>query len=323
MIKLLMTDANLFSKEQLEEIRAMGYDMDIISDRAQLSPDEAAVYEAVMAFGIFRSTPLEYFTNLKMAHSVATGVEAMPVVELAARGVPLYKGKDLYSIPMSEWVICKLLEACKRSREMADAQRSRTWRKRSWAFVDGTLDELFGKKVLIVGAGDIGRMTASMLRAFEVDSIVGVNTTGNAVAEFDRCVKMDKVKEEIGIADIVILTCPLTSTTLRLIDGEMLSLMKKSAMLVNVSRGKVIDEGALIAHLEAGGLSWFISDVFETEPLDATSPLWSMENVIVTPHNSFITNMRPGRMAELLMRNLAAYAKGEPMEALVDYQKGY
>ncbi|HWP80801.1 MAG TPA: NAD(P)-dependent oxidoreductase [Candidatus Acidoferrum sp.] len=323
MIKLLLTDAHLFTGEQLEEIRAMGYDMDTVSDRAQLSPDAAQKYEAVMAYGLFKHTPLPYFTNLKMVHSVATGVEAMPVAELAARGIPLYKGKDLYSIPMAEWVICKLLEALKRAREMACLQQAHIWRKRSWAFTDGALEELYGKSVLIVGAGDIGRALASMLRAFEVAEIAGVNTTGRQVAEFDRCVRFDALDCELPKADIVVITCPLTEATYHLFDAKRLDLIREDGILVNVSRGKLIDEGALVEKLTAGGLAWFISDVFETEPLPKESPLWEMENVLITPHNSFITYMRPIRMSAFLLKNLAAYAKGEPLEGPVDYQKGY
>ncbi|MPM40806.1 Glyoxylate/hydroxypyruvate reductase A [bioreactor metagenome] len=323
MIKLLLTDAHLLTKGQLEEIRTMGYDMDMVSDKAQLSPGQAQKYEAVMAFGIFRHTPLSYFTNLKMVHSVATGVEAMPVEELAKRGIPLYKGKDLYSIPMAEWVVCKVLEALKHSREMACRQREHVWRRRSWAFTDGTLDELYGKSVLIVGAGDIGKTLAGMLRAFEVSSIVGVNTNGRQVLGFDRCVKMDELGGELPKADIVVITCPLTHATYHLFDAKRLGLLKESAILVNVSRGKIVDEEALITALTSDKLAMFVTDVAETEPLPMGSPLWEKENVILTPHNSFITNMRPVRMSAFLMKNLAAYAKGEPMEGPVNYQKGY
>lgn len=323
MIKLLMSDSQLFTEGELNEIRHMGYELDIVSDRATIPPEEAAKYEVVMAYGLLKHTPLEYFKNLKMVHSVATGVEAMPVGELARRGIPLYKGKDLYSIPMTEWVICKLLEALKHSREMACRQREHVWRKRSWAFTDGTLDELYGKSVLIVGAGDIGKTLAGVLRAFEVSSIVGINTSGRPVGGFDRCVKMEALAAELPQADIVVLTCPLTEQTYHLIDREKLNLMHPGAILVNVSRGKLIDEEAITSHLQAGGLSFFITDVNEVEPLPKESPLWEMENVILTPHNSFITTMRPRRMAELLMRNLRAYAEGRPMEAPVDYQKGY
>jgi len=323
MIKLLMSDSQLFTEDELNELRHMGYELDIVSDRTALSPEQAAKYEVVMAYGLLQHTPLEYFKNLKMVHSVATGVEAMPVEELAKRGIPLYKGKDLYSIPMTEWVICKLLEALKHSREMACRQREHVWRRRSWAFTDGTLDELFGKRVLIVGTGDIGRCLAGVLRKFEVASLTGINTNGRAIAEFDRCTTMEGLATELPQADIVVLTCPLTAQTFHLIDREKLSLMLPDAILVNVSRGKLVDEKAITQHLQAGRLRFFITDVAEVEPLPKESPLWEMENVIITPHNSFITTMRPRRMAELLIRNLRAYAEGQPMEALVDYQKGY
>lgn len=247
----------------------------------------------------------------------------MPVKELARRGIPLHKGKDLYSIPMAEWVICKLLEVVKHAREMASRQRERVWRRRSWAFTGETLEELAGRSVLIVGAGDIGKTIAAMLRAFEVSSIVGVNTTGRQVAGFDRCVKMDALDRELPKADIVVITCPLTEATYHLFDAKRLDLLTEDAILVNVSRGKIIDEAAMTEQLAAHKFAFFISDVFECEPLPKESPLWEMDNVIITPHNSFITNMRPVRMSELLLRNLAAYAKGEPLEAPVDYQKGY
>ncbi len=322
-MKTLISDKHLFTEAQLQEIREMGYDFDILPDEERISPEQAAKYEVVLAFGFFRHNDLSEFTNLKMVHSYATGVDAMPSAELAARGIPLYKGKDLYSIPMAEWIICKLLEVCKQYRAMKDAQENRQWRKRSWAFGDSLFDELSTKNILSVGTGDVSFALSAMLRAFDVGEIVGVNTSGNPVNGFDRTVSSENLKDEVKNADIVVLACPHTEKTDKMINAELLKNFKKGSILVNVSRGKLVDNDAVIAALNDGTLSWYISDAFDPEPLPKDSPFWEMENVIITPHNSFITNVRGQRLSALLLKNLSAYIKGEDVDSKVDFKKGY
>ena len=163
--------------------------------------------------------------------------------------------------------------------------------------------ELSESRILIVGAGSIGTEVAKRFQSFGC-TVVGVDIVTGENACFDRIVHFSELQNELPKADIVILTLPLTESTSGFFDSEFFSKMKTSAVFVNVARGRLVDESALVAALQNGKIAGAVLDVFEEEPLTENSPLWDMENVILTPHNSFVSDKNNGRLFDVIVSHL-------------------
>lgn len=140
---------------------------------------------------------------------------------------------------------------------------------------------------------------------------------------FDKCYSLDEIDEVIRLCDVIVLTIPLTEKTFHLINRDKLKIMKQNAALINVSRGSIIDEQALVEHLKAGFLLGVGVDVFEKEPLDKNSLLWELENVYLTPHNSFVSESMHTRVFAIIYENLKRYKEGEELLGVIDINKGY
>ncbi|NLT57674.1 MAG: hypothetical protein GXX99_01775 [Clostridiales bacterium] len=322
-INLLMTDTQRFSQAQLDAIAALGYKVDVLPDRQPLDPGRAADYEVVVCHSLFKFTPPNAFPNLKFVHSYATGVEALPLAALREAGLIVCKGKDLYSIPMAEWAVSKLLDVYKLSGRFAAQQKQHLWAKPTIERGERLMDELHGKRIAILGAGDIAAALCRMLRAFEVDRIVGMNSTGRPVEGYDAFFAPDQMEAFLQDSDVVVILAPLTAQTEGLFDDRTIACMKPGSILVSLSRGRIVKNDAVLRALDSGHLRHFIADVFEVEPLPAEHPFWARQDVTVTPHNSFITDMRPARLYALIYKNLARYAAGKAPEDQVDLDKGY
>jgi phosphoglycerate dehydrogenase-like enzyme len=172
-------------------------------------------------------------------------------------------------------------------------------------------DQLGGKTLLIVGLGRIGSRLAQLAKAFDL-RVVGIRRDASRGGEgADAVYGHDCLHEQLRAADIVALTCPLTAETTNLIDAKALSAMKPTAHLVNVARGKVVDEPALIHALQEKRLAAAGLDVTQVEPLPATSPLWAMPNVLITPHTAGETQRYEDGVIDLLVENLDRLWRGE------------
>lgn len=320
--KLLLT-ALPVTPEQKQALEALGYDIDICPDNQPVPADIAANAQVIVCFRLFGSNALSDFPKLRYVQSVATGVEALPLKELAKTDIRVGKGKNLYSIPMAEWTVCRLLEHYKKSRHFAALQREHRWEKASWVDYKSNLEELFGKKVGICGTGDIALALCRLLRGFEVSSIVGMNSDGRPVEGYDACFAPHQLCDMVKDCDIVVSLAPLTPQSEGMFDEKVISCMKQGAVLVSLSRGKLVNTAAVRRGLESGRLGALIADVLAEEPLKPDNPLWDMENVYLTPHNSFITDQRYVRLFELVYQNLKHYAlTGKPRDE-VDLSKGY
>ena len=176
-----------------------------------------------------------------------------------------------------------------------DNQKRHNWEKHR-----GLL-ELFGKTVCIVGCGSVGTECAKRFSAFGCD-VIGVDLYQREDVQYREMFPLSRLDEVLPIADVIVLTLPLTDDTRHMMNCERLSLLKDTAVIVNIARGAVVDTGALIEALpHLGGA---VLDVFEEEPLETDSSLWDMENIIVTPHNSFIGDKNNDRLSELVTNNL-------------------
>ena len=211
--------------------------------------------------------------------------------------IKIYNARGVYSIPMAEFALCGVLQLIKQSRLFYKNQNNHIWEK------SRTLGELSGKTVLIVGAGNIGSEVAKRFSAFDA-SVIGVDITDDDRKYFDKVELLDNLDEQLKIADIVILTLPLTDSTRGMFDKSKFDLMKKSSIFVNIARGPLVVESDLINSLKSDDISGAVLDVFGEEPLNENSPLWDMDNVILTPHNSFVGENNNKRMFNVIVNNL-------------------
>lgn len=216
---------------------------------------------------------------------------------------------------MSQYVLGVLMMRGHRFAEYAALQRGRTWKRTN-------PKSLYGTTMTIVGMGKIGREIARRAAAFGI-RIVGVNTSGSPVEGAERVYPIVELREAVAQADAVVLVVPLTAQTRGIIGADMLAAMKPGAFLINVARGGIVDEAALVASLRAGHLGGAAVDVFTTEPLPADSPMWDAPNLLITPHSSSDGDLWQRDVAKIFLDNLARWRAGEPLRNVVDPARGY
>ena len=164
------------------------------------------------------------------------------------------------------------------------------------------MTELYGKQVGIVGCGSVGTECAKRFKAFGC-YVVGVDIKPYQNEIYDTMLPLDNLDDVLTSADVIVLTLPLTDETKHLMNKSRFSCLKEGAVIVNIARGAIIDTDALLTALNTH-LGGAVLDVFEEEPLDESSPLWNMDNVIITPHNSFVSDGNHARMLDVIMNNL-------------------
>ena len=198
---------------------------------------------------------------------------------------------------MAEWVVLKILEIYKKSRQFYDNQAEHKWDKQR------DLLELTDKTASIIGFGSVGYEVAKRLKAFDV-KVIGVGRRKIESDLLDEYYLIEDINEVLNKSDIVILTLPLTEETQYFIDKDKIKSMKDNIVLVNVSRGGVINEATLVDAIQNERFLGVALDVFEEEPLSEDSIIWDFENVIITPHNSFVSDKINKRLFELVVKNL-------------------
>lgn len=237
--------------------------------------------------------------------------------ELLEKDFILTNASGVHAIPISEHILTLMLALARKIHHAVRAQAAG-----KWVEIEEP-EELAGKTMLLVGVGAIGQYTAKLAAAFDM-RVIGVRRNpANQVAEVSEMVGSDQLYRVLPEADYVVLTIPLTQETRHLFNDAAFQLMKPSAFIINIGRGATIDEAALIHALQNGQIAGAGLDVFETEPLPADSPLWQMDNVIITSHYSGNTPHYDQRAFEIFIDNLQRYITGAPLRNLVDKQLGY
>ena len=294
-MNLLITGAWQQAKEYIPTIESKGHQVQFLQFERDELPCEYEWVEGIIGNGIFLSHPIEKFVNLKYIQLTSAGFDRVPMDYVKEHGIEIHNARGVYSVPMAEFAVAGVLELYKKIRFFHENQKKHNWEKHR-----GLL-ELFGKTVVIVGCGDVGIECAKRFRAFGC-TVIGVNRTVKEKVAFDRIVPLSEIDMVLRGADVVVLTVALTEETRRLMNAKRLKLLKGSAILVNIARGGVIDTNALIDCLpNIGGA---VLDVFEGEPLDEKSPLWDMENVLITPHNSFVGDGNHNRLRKLILEKI-------------------
>jgi phosphoglycerate dehydrogenase-like enzyme len=242
--------------------------------------------------------------RLRWLHSFSAGVDHPVFARVAERGVRLTTSSGANAVTVAEGVVMSILALARHLPRFLDAQRRHAWQPRD---VDGLEEAVLG----VLGLGPIGLAVARLGAAFGM-RVIGVRRrpTGDEGCETWPLARLDEL---LPLVDWLVLALPLTAETRAIVDARALARLRPSARLVNVGRGKLVDEGALIEALTAGRLAGAALDVFAVEPLPPESPLWDLPNVLVTPHVAGSDPANEARVAAMFLDNLARYERGEPL----------
>lgn len=301
-MNLLITGAWDGAKENIPYLEKLGYTIVFMQNETEALPCDATWVEYVICNGLFLSHHIEQFTNLKYIQLTSAGYDRVSMDYVKSQGIEIHNARGVYSIPMAEFAISGVLQLYKQSGYFHDNQKDHKWEKHRG------LTELYGKQVCIVGCGSVGTECAKRFRAFGC-FVVGVDIKPYKNELYDSMLPLNSLDEALMQADVTVLTLPLTEETRHFINADRFAAMKNGAVLVNIARGAIIDTDALIVALNKH-LGGAVLDVFDEEPLHESSPLWDMGNVIITPHNSFISDKNNARLRELVINNLTAKKYG-------------
>ncbi|MBP1986804.1 D-2-hydroxyacid dehydrogenase [Halolamina salifodinae] len=244
--------------------------------------------------------------GLDWIHSVQAGIDRFPLDKLEARGISLTNSTGTHGDSVGETVAGMMLSFARRLHQYRSQQERTKW---AWAEWDAPFT-LSGCSLCVVGLGTLGRGIAARADALGMH-VTGVKRTPTPVDHVETVHPSSELHEAISDAKFVALAVPLTDETEGLIGAEELAAMRDDAVLVNVARGAVVDQPALVDALQTDSLAGAALDVFETEPLPEPSPLWEMDEVIVTPHAAAATRDYPDRMAALVRENVRRIDAGE------------
>jgi phosphoglycerate dehydrogenase-like enzyme len=254
--------------------------------------------------------------DLRWIQSASAGVDGLLFPQLVESHVVLTNARGVFEDAIAEYVIGLLSVFAKGLVGVVESQRRREW-------VHRDTEQLEGKRVLVVGAGPIGRAIGERCLALDmqVRAVARTARTGDEV--FSSVAGAGELGREVAWAEYIVDALPATPETRHVFDEAVFDAMNPRARFVNVGRGSTVDEAALIRALERGSIAGAALDVFEEEPLPATSPLWGMPNVIVSPHVSGNTAGWREAVVELFVENLRRYLLGRPLRNVVDKARGY
>ena len=294
-MNLLVTGAWADAKAHISELEAMGHTVCFLQFEKDNLPCEYSWVEGVICNGLFLSHPIERFTNLRYIQLTSAGFDRVDMDYVKAHCIEIHNARGVYSIPMAEFALCGVLQLYKQAAFFRDNQKRHIWEKHRG------LMELSGKKVLIVGCGSVGNECAMRFAAFGCE-VIGVDLFPREDSLYSKILPLEQLDTALSEADVIILTLPLTAQTKHLINDTRFSLLKSTAIIVNIARGAIIDTEALLNHID--NLGGAVLDVFEDEPLSEDSPLWDKENIILTPHNSFVGEGNSKRLSANILSNL-------------------
>ena len=293
------------------QIEPLLWSTDGIVDKDGQPVDDAAPGAAWMSIDAFFTGEMMTvaqaivdFGSVSWVQAPLAGIDAPPFQQVIDAGIR-FSNSDAPNIGVAEYVMSALLAHRHGIAKRLEHQRDRHWEQAPWP-------EIGGQRWVIVGFGSIGHEIAQRARPFGVE-IVGIRRTAVHDAAADKMATMDELATELALADVVILACPLTEQTRGLVDADFLAAMRPDAVLVNVARGGVVNDEALLGALDHGSIGSAILDVFDPEPLPANSPFWTHENVTVTSHIAGAGAGFLARNDQLFIDQLDDYLAGRPL----------
>jgi len=305
--------------KHLEKIRAIDKSIKVITV-SSLDKQEIArqLKDADVIAGIEPVIPpIKNAKNLKWIHVFSAGVENVLTPEVVRSKVIVTNSSGIHAIPIAEHVLGFMLIFTRKFYDTFQKQKEKIWQSNQ------DLTELRGKTVLIVGLGHIGTEVARLTNCIGARVFAVKNNIKDKPDFVDKLYSSDQLDEALPKADFVILCLPYTKDTHHLFDMKKLRRMKKTGVLINIGRGSVVNEKELIEALTKKIIGGAALDVTEEEPLPKESKLWGMKNVVITPHQSGLSEKYMDRAIDLFCFNLKAYIKGESPPNLVDKKRGY
>ena len=265
--------------------------------------------DVLVVSGLWRNELIAAAPKLAFIQSISAGVDQYSQEQLRAAGIRMASAQGANRNAVSEHAMALILSLARKLAEARDNQHKHFWRGMI-SDIPNREDELGGKTLVIVGMGRIGSRLAKLARAFDMKVIGIKRDVSSGSGDAEKVVSTDALLQILPTADYVALTCPLTPQTQNIIDAKSLSAMKPSAFLVNVARGKVVDEPALLEALKTKAIAGAAIDCAWEEPLPESSPLWTCPNLVITPHSAGETQCYEDNIIDLLLENLKVLAKG-------------
>jgi phosphoglycerate dehydrogenase-like enzyme len=301
-------------------LRKVDAEVVVGEDPSAFTADQIANAEVIVNHrnrGRHVSTLLPSLKKLRWIHSLSAGVEDLLTPAVKASAIPLTNSRGIYSRSLAEWSLMAMLYFAKDVRRLVEQRKAAVW-----AQFDCSL--LRDARLVILGYGSIGREVARLAAAFDMQ-ITGVRrgAPSSAPDEYATIIPSAQTLMALTDADYVVSALPLTAETRHAVGSREFAAMKPESIFINVGRGATVQESALIQALELRKIRGAALDVFEVEPLPGDSPLWRMENVLLSPHCADHTATWELESAEFFVENFARFAAGEPLRNLVDRESGY
>lgn len=288
------------------------------ADTMAMIPDADVVFMSELRPAQFAAA-----RRVRWIHSPAAGVGGMLSPELVASPVVLTNSRGLGADTIAEHALAVTLALFRRLPLMFARQQARQWAQAE-AFGPPAPRTIAGSRVLVIGMGSIGRAAAERFEALGA-TVTGIRRSGRGAGE-PAAIRIEppaRLLDLLGEAEVVVIAAPQTRETRGLIGAEQLAIMRRDAILVNVSRGKIVDEAALVEALSRGVIGGAALDVFEHEPLDPGSPLWAMPNVLITPHMAGFRAEHWDEVTALFADNFRRFLDGRELLNVVDKRAGY
>jgi phosphoglycerate dehydrogenase-like enzyme len=303
----------------LETIRREGVHVEKITDENEIL-NRIGEFEILFS-GKVTPEMFKRAKKLRWIQSPFVGVDSILIDEVRRSDVIVTSARGIHSTQASEHVFAMILFFTRKLNEIVEEQKKKIWRRRHPIPFE-PLDELNGKTLGVIGLGSIGREVARKGKCFGM-KVLGVKRNPGEVEWVDEVYTAEGLKRVLEGSDFVVICVPRTKETEKMIGEKELKLMKNSAYLINIARGDVVDEDALVRALKEGWIRGACLDVFREEPLPSTSPLWEMNNVIITPHVAGSTPHYWDRAVEIFVKNLRRYLRGDELINQVDKERGY
>nr|WP_330400311.1 phosphoglycerate dehydrogenase [Tepidibacter mesophilus] len=305
-----------YGEEKMNKVKELGYEIVYMNEKEVFNNENINDIDVLVCYNPFEKIDIKQFTKLKLIQLSSIGIDQAPLDYIKRNNIVLSNNKGGYSIPIGEWIILKILEIYKNSLYFYKKQENKEWK------INTNLLELYNKTIGFIGTGTIAIEAAKRLQGFGVN-IYGLNTNGRDVDCFDRCFPIDDIDGFLSKCDVLVVSIPYTKKTHHLINAKVIDKMKDNCVLINIARGSIINELDLIDKIKQGKFLGVALDVFEQEPLSKENPLWDLDNVIITPHNCWISENRNDRRFEVIYENLKRLKNDKELINVVNLSKGY
>ena len=303
-----------YGEEKFDKIRELGYETIYYNENVVTNNEEVDDIDVLVTYNPFKNLDINKMKNLKYIQTTSVGIDQIPLDKILNRDIIIANNKGGYSVPIGEWIVMTILEIYKNSKKLYEQQSNKKWK------INFKVSELTGKKIGFIGTGTLATEGAKRLKGFNVE-IWGVNTTGSKKEYFDKCFSSEQMDEVFRNCDTIVCTIPATKDTLGIINKDKYEIMKNDSVFINVGRGNIVNEKDLIQYMHK--FRGVALDVFENEPLDKDNELWNFDNIIITPHNSWVSDKNDERTFNMIYNNLKNYIESKPLNNKVDIYKGY